>query len=61
MSHHWQAVGVPPLRADIDRRKRAHRRHLSKIERRGWLTLAGLLSLTSNVLLYHALLGGFAP
>ena len=61
MSAAWHPVKVPPLRTDISRRVRAHRRHLSRIERRSLLVLTGLVSITANVLLYHALSGGITP
>jgi len=39
----WPPTKVPPLRSDIDRRRRLYRRHLAKIERNGWVTLSGLV------------------
>jgi hypothetical protein len=39
----WARTNVPPLRADIERRRREYRRVLARVERNGWLTLSALL------------------
>lgn len=46
----WEPVRVPPLRADIERHRRAYRRHLRRVERTGWVVLSALLGFTAGAL-----------
>lgn len=44
----WEPVQVPPLRADIARRRREYRRHLAKIERTGWIAVSALVGFAAG-------------
>lgn len=46
----WHRTEVPPLRADIGRRRRDYRRRLAQIERTGWVTVAALLGFAAGAL-----------
>lgn len=46
----WEPVKPPPLRSDIERRMRAYRRSLRRVERTGWVTLSALLGFTAGAL-----------
>lgn len=44
----WEPVRVPPLRSDIERRSRAYRRSLRRVQRTGWFALASLLGFAAG-------------
>lgn len=46
----WAPVAPPPLRSDIERRMRAYRRSLRRVERTGWMALSALLGFTAGAL-----------
>lgn len=46
----WARTNVPPLRTDIDRRRRQYRRVLARVERNGWITLSALLGVTAGAI-----------